>query len=96
MLNRRDTVHERFAYQMLAVEVAPAPVLDAAEFQLGVAQHAAGTTFWNRIEAFIIEIALRDVVVAGHPVAIVQLVVKNRIVIPHDPIVGIRITKKLR
>ena len=38
----------------------------------------------------------RNVVVAGDVVAVVQLVVKHRVVVTHDAVVGIRVTRELR
>ena len=93
--DRRNAMQQRLAHEVLAVEIAPPPMFDAAQFQLRVAQHAIGTAFGNRVVALVVEVTRGDVVVPRHVVAVMQLIVKHGVVIAHDPVIRIGVAKKL-
>ena len=80
---------------MLAIQVATTSMFDARQFQLSVAQHATGRTFGNRIEAFVVKIACSDVVVSSYPVAIVQRIMEDRVVVSQDSVIGVGVSKEL-
>ena len=87
---RRCNAGRRFvsarADQVAAVDVAAAAVLDAAQLELGVAEHAARGALGDRVEPGLVQVAGLDVLVARDPVAVVQLVVEHRVVVAQDAV----------
>ena len=71
-------------------------MLNAAQLELSIPEHGARDALGNGIEVQIVDRARPCVFVAGDVVAVVQLVVKYRIVIPHDPEVGVGVAPILR
>ena len=82
---------ERRTDEVPAVDVAAAAVLDPAQLELGVAEHPRRRALRDRVEADLVEVAGGDVLVASDEVGVVQPVVEHRMVVAHDPVVGVRV-----
>ena len=95
LAQRRETFGEGGADEVASVDVAAAAVFDAAQLELRVAEDARRRTLGDRVEADLVEVGLGDVVVAGDVVAVVQVIVEDRVVVAEDPVVGVRVTAEL-
>ena len=94
--NRRNPVVQRLANEVLTIEISAPAVFNPGQFQLCVAKDTAGRTLRYCVEALVIEVALGDVIVTCHPVAVMQFVMKHRIVISQDAVIRVGVSKELR